>query len=473
MKNKVFIRADGNAEIGLGHLIRCKALAHMLEEEFSISFYLKKIPSSLLSEITTAGFEVNKIETEETFFQVLTGNEIVVLDHYELIHSDYQKRIKKTGCKLVCIDDLHNTEFYADLVINHSPGITRSDYQAQPYTNFALGPGFSLLRPFFLRAAENKKGITEVDSLMVCFGGSDFQNLTKKVLEVVNEIARFKKINVVLGASYPYRDSLSEIPDKHNKIQIFESLNEREILTVIESSSLSIVPASGIMLETIAGGSLPFICYYAENQKELFKYFHKNNMLPNFDAINFDRTKFEQELKNVVVNDHLKKISLLRKEIGNSSKNISLKFKELLQPRLREVSKLDCLKLFQWVNEEEAILNSLTQEPVRWEDHVNWFNNKLASQSTKIFVLENDNAALGQIRFDIKNHYWEISFSIDKQYRGKGYGKLIIEEGLKKISGPVRAIVKKKNTPSIKVFENLGFQKSSLNDDLIEYIFLK
>ena len=473
MNNKVFIRADGNAEIGLGHLIRCKALAHMLKEEFSISFFLKEIPSSLLKEITTAGFEVNQIETEEKFLQSLTGNEIVVLDHYELLNLNYQRTIKNIGSKLVCIDDLHNTEFYADLIINHSPGITISDYHAQPYTNFALGPGFSLLRPSFLRAAVNPKEITVVDNLMVCFGGSDFQNLTKKVLDVVNEIDRFKKINVVLGASYPYRDSLNEIPDKNNKIQIFESLNELEILSVIRSSNVSIVPASGILLETIAGGSLPFICYYADNQKELFNYFHRNDMLPTFDAINFDRKKFKQELKNLVINDHLSKISLLRKEIGNASKNISFKFKEILQPKLREVSESDCLKLFQWVNEEEAVLNSLTQEPVPWEDHVNWFNNKLISQSTKIFILENKNAALGQIRFDFKNNYWEISFSIDKQYRGKGYGKLIIEEGLKKISGPVRAIVKKKNIPSIKVFKNLGFQKSSLNNDLIEYIFLK
>jgi len=36
MLHKIYIRADGGKEIGLGHLVRCFALALMLKDDFEI-----------------------------------------------------------------------------------------------------------------------------------------------------------------------------------------------------------------------------------------------------------------------------------------------------------------------------------------------------------------------------------------------------------------------------------------------------
>ncbi len=59
---------------------------------------------------------------------------IVVLDGYHF-GTNYQKQIKLKGAKLVCIDDMHDKEFVADLIINHIPRITPQDYNVQPFTN--------------------------------------------------------------------------------------------------------------------------------------------------------------------------------------------------------------------------------------------------------------------------------------------------------------------------------------------------
>ena len=50
MKPKVYIRADGSHDIGLGHLIRCIALAHMLKNDFDITFVCKEIPEKIKSD---------------------------------------------------------------------------------------------------------------------------------------------------------------------------------------------------------------------------------------------------------------------------------------------------------------------------------------------------------------------------------------------------------------------------------------
>jgi UDP-2,4-diacetamido-2,4,6-trideoxy-beta-L-altropyranose hydrolase len=118
------IRTDGGSDIGLGHVVRCMSLAHMLKNDFSIHFFSLEIPKSFRNEITQNEWKVTVIEKETDFLNELTGEEIVVLDGYQF-DSDYQKEIKSRGSKLVCIDDFHDQHFYADLVINHAPGVKR------------------------------------------------------------------------------------------------------------------------------------------------------------------------------------------------------------------------------------------------------------------------------------------------------------------------------------------------------------
>ena len=44
------------------------------------------------------------------FLSHLQGDEIVVLDNY-FFTTDYQRAIKQKGCRLVCIDDMHDKHY--------------------------------------------------------------------------------------------------------------------------------------------------------------------------------------------------------------------------------------------------------------------------------------------------------------------------------------------------------------------------
>ena len=204
MKPDLYIRADGNAQIGLGHLVRCSALAHMLKNDFNIIFFCRSIPKSLEQEFNKSGFKVIHIKDDEEFLESISNDKIVVLDGYNF-GLDYQRKVKETGCKLVCIDDLHDRKFVADLIINHTPGITPKDYHAQPYTCFALGPEYALLRPSFLEQTKRGRKIKKIETLLIAFGGADPKGLTKKTLQVALEFNIFKRIIVVTGASFERR----------------------------------------------------------------------------------------------------------------------------------------------------------------------------------------------------------------------------------------------------------------------------
>ena len=269
-RNKVLIRVDGNVETGLGHIYRGIALAEILSSEFNVTFLLRE--SSVYAPVKAGGFEcvfipdyIEKTSEPKWLSKKISEGCIVVLDGYDF-DVNYQTEIKAHGIKLVFIDDLVKDKMYADLVINYSPDITPEDYKKADYTRFALGPDFMIMRKAFLKAALNKRDISEIDTAFVCFGGSDKYDLTTKIVKTVLDIPKLKKINVVLGASYAHT-LIYNLQQGNPKIKIYRNVNFNSLIDVMKESNLGIVPASGILNETLAVGMPVVSGYYTEDQR--------------------------------------------------------------------------------------------------------------------------------------------------------------------------------------------------------------
>lgn len=128
--------------------------------------------------------------------------------------------------------------------------------------------------------------------------------------------------------------------------------------------------------------------------------------------------------------------------------------------KLYSVKPDDAKLLFDWANEPEVRANSLNSEPIQWDNHLKWFTNKLNSES-KMYILYDNTIPIGQIRFDFFDDNWVIDYSIDKKYRGKGFGKMMLELAIRNFNqGDIlKAIVKKENLSSLKIFQKLGFEE--------------
>tara|TARA_R110000765_G_scaffold237982_2_gene340654 strand:+ start:577 stop:1044 length:468 start_codon:yes stop_codon:yes gene_type:complete len=143
---------------------------------------------------------------------------------------------------------------------------------------------------------------------------------------------------------------------------------------------------------------------------------------------------------------------------------------------LREAIEDDIELIYEWANDNTVRKNAVNKEKIIWEDHKKWYKNKILDSETYIYILEEN---IGQIRFDkIEDHY-EIDYSIDKKYRGKGYGVIIIKEGIKKLFSDkkkkvlVKAKVKQENIASLKVFRKCNFSliKEEINGEEDYLIF--
>ena len=128
---------------------------------------------------------------------------------------------------------------------------------------------------------------------------------------------------------------------------------------------------------------------------------------------------------------------------------------------IRKALENDIKLLFNWANDSSVRQNSINTATIEWSDHKKWFSSRIKDKNCKIFILENYCHPIGQIRFENKKDTWEIDYSIDSGFRGKGLGKKLIDMGIKQLPEGtlIKAIVKEENIASCKVFEKLGFEK--------------
>ena len=322
LNSKVIFRVDGSPQIGLGHLVRCIALAHMLRTHFQITFICKEIPEQIKKELSENEFPFEHIKEETIFLSQIKPQDIVVCDGYDFDIS-YQQQIKTKGAKLVCIDDLHNQIYVADLIINHAPGIKPDDYKAQYYTQYALGPEYALLRPAFLEQAKKERNINKIESVLICFGGSDYKNLTASTLKIVVGYNNFKKIIIVTGSAYNYLDSLNLLLKMDKRTVHYNSVGENQMLAIMLESDIAIIPASGLIFEVLASGCYVITGHYVDNQKAIYEGF--KTLINITDAENFETLDILlRNLNNIIkLSNHIKVID------GLSGDRILQKFKVL------------------------------------------------------------------------------------------------------------------------------------------------
>lgn len=212
MKNKkIIFRADGNSSTGLGHLFRVFALVEMLKDNYDYSILtqnsstLEVFPKRYMIDIIPQEININD-EPKWLELNYSSSEYFIIADGYQFT-SNYQYEIKKIGYKFAYIDDFAKEKIYADLVINHSISVNKSDFSSSSIINqFALGTDYTMLRPLFLEEAKKNKKISKIKNIFICFGGADFYYITNTCVKGALRVKNVEKINVVIGQAYKHKE---------------------------------------------------------------------------------------------------------------------------------------------------------------------------------------------------------------------------------------------------------------------------
>jgi UDP-2,4-diacetamido-2,4,6-trideoxy-beta-L-altropyranose hydrolase len=485
-KRTIIFRADSGPTIGMGHFTRTLALAEMLNEHFYCIFATRQPTEYQVAEIEKICHgRIDLPEDDSHFEQFLTqlkGDEIVVLDNYYFT-TEYQQAIKAKGCKLVCIDDIHDKHYVADVVINHAP-LNKNLFSTAVYTKVLIGFDYALLRSEFLQELPNREVPKKFKKAFLCVGGADFNNLTSKILDELIVIEQIEKIIIVVGNAYRHYQNLEKkINDYSDKKQLylFKNLNANDLINQMRISDFAIVPCSTVLLEAISQ-KMPIITgYYVDNQKEIANY-------------------LKNEYKNILILGDLNSINIRKDHINNLENNIKKPYSPSINKnnkeryissflslatefdiKCRRAGMKDIDTYFQWANNESVRANAINQKKIEYDNHVKWFKSRIKDENSFLYIFEKENKAIGQVRFDKSESNYIIDYSIDEIFRGLGYGKVILKLGLEQLINDckknmhciIKAQVKVDNKASCSVFERFNFVNTGIveikNNHFVEY----
>ncbi|MCP3941157.1 MAG: UDP-2,4-diacetamido-2,4,6-trideoxy-beta-L-altropyranose hydrolase [Desulfobacteraceae bacterium] len=220
---RLYIRADAGSTMGTGHIMRCIALAQAWRQwGGTVCFITHDSNPVLVSKINDQGYDHKLISTPSPdpidinqTLQFLDNHELklkvkkisppawVILDGYHF-GPEYQKAIRRSGYRLLVIDDYnHLPRYYADILLNQNPGARCYPYQCSNNTQKLFGTDYTLLRNDFLsKNKKNKAAPRKASRILVTMGGTDPNNITPLIIQAIQNLNDPDlKTRVVIGPS--------------------------------------------------------------------------------------------------------------------------------------------------------------------------------------------------------------------------------------------------------------------------------
>jgi len=283
MRKDIIFRCDGASHLGLGHVMRCLALADGFRREgFShITFMSKDYDTQILNKMRSCNFQVESIphqaDLREDLQRIIKMIErdsggIIITDSYA-IDTHYLKELKNTGAFVMCIDDLAQIHFPSDVVLNQNMYASEKDYSVETYTKLLLGTHYTLLRREFLESGKTERLIEKgIRSIMVTMGGGEINNQIPRVLEGLKDISQGKGaglvVYVIVGVGYHNQRQLHS-PSDEQDLQINIMHNPDNLSKLMAEVDIAITAGGSTCYELAYLGVPSIIISIADNQKKI------------------------------------------------------------------------------------------------------------------------------------------------------------------------------------------------------------
>ena len=222
--------------MGTGHVMRMIALAQAcLRRGGEVIIASVSCPPCLVERITACGISHSDLsanvaggsEDAEATIKLARaiGADWLVVDGYHFGY-DYQKRIRKADFALLCVDDHgYSDRWCCDAILNQNLDAERSIKYQNDFLEpkILAGASFCLLREEFLKDRPTGAQWGSIERLLVTLGGSDPENATKAVLELLHQTcARSLKIRVLAGADNQHVETLQTF-ESHHQVEVVQN----------------------------------------------------------------------------------------------------------------------------------------------------------------------------------------------------------------------------------------------------------
>ncbi len=307
-KRIVYIRADGDSKIGMGHIYRCMALADVLGQAIgrkNIRFFTKN--SKVSQEILRYNmYDVLSSSTQDAeftnreFIHLLNEqkSDCVVVNDLIATSCEYMRQLTKNRYLTVNLDDTGDGASLADCLVQAT--IEMDDYDDG---KLLMGPRFVLLRQEFREWAAKPREVKRKHlKLLVTMGGSDPYNFTSKVLRAIEQSYWTGEVTVILGPASENRVEVEKIIESGTKhYQLIHGTNRMAELMYLHD--LAVFAGGTTRYELAAVGTPAITLTYQEIQDARVNRFAQYGTLINLGIGNLvQEEKITQTLNDLQAN---------------------------------------------------------------------------------------------------------------------------------------------------------------------------
>lgn len=279
MRLKIGFRVEGDAEIGIGHVVRCLSLAKTLTHHgHSVVFFCASSLATRLVEESgfrvvnlkppSLHFEENGLKDEvHKFFLSILSNldlDILVVDMYE-VDVEWFSSVRPYPKKLVYVDGLNKEKYPVDIIINGNVHAERMGYVTNQGQQLLIGPKYNLLSPEFRMVGE-KAIRASIKNILITTGGADRCHVSEHIVSLLacSIVPNDAVVNVVVGPAFQETSNLENLAKEYAKIVLHKGKSNLKDLMM--DADVAISAGGSTMYELCACGTPTIAFVYADNQ---------------------------------------------------------------------------------------------------------------------------------------------------------------------------------------------------------------
>ena len=268
----MYVRADGNSKIGMGHIMRCLSIAkEIMSRGYDVKFLIASKDSADVLEKEHIPYLILETDYTDMLSEkkildgILTDGDKILVDSY-YVNAEYFEWLKKK-VTVFYMDDVHSFEYQADMIIN---GNIYGIYEN--YGNvYALGGcKYTPLRAEYREARLNRKP----ERILITTGSSDPYNITESIANVMinDPILCQTGMDIVCGKYNEAYERLRNLEKICPNIKVHR--NVPNMWELMKNAMLAIT-AGGSTLNELSCLGVPIICFsFVENQERIVQVYN-------------------------------------------------------------------------------------------------------------------------------------------------------------------------------------------------------
>ncbi len=265
MTGRLFVRTEASNAVGMGHFMRCYAIAEEARARgIEVIFLLSAISDLVAARCRRIGAEVRATgalpsDDGDIVAAMLSASDWLLIDSYQAT-ADYIAALHKAA-HVGVVDDLTALPRYdCDLIVNAAQAASIEVYRARSSARLLMGADYALIRREFRQPVTS----ASAPSVAVMFGGSDPRQLTGGCAQLLRAAMPDVPLTIIAGPAHIHTDELRALAEADPLMTLH--VDPPSVAEVLAGASLVITAAGGSVGEMAAMGLAALVLVLYDNQ---------------------------------------------------------------------------------------------------------------------------------------------------------------------------------------------------------------